>query len=76
LEGLGAAGEDRALNAIAFKDVNQLRSVVEGRQEEAIAFNGVAGHGHSSALELLLVGVPTLNQASLGLDPLARLQSL
>ena len=65
----------------ALNDVEDLGCVEEGRQEEALALDGVAGRGHAYALELLLhlggaLDVPVLADAGLALDPAGWLHGL
>lgn len=49
-------------------DVDELRSVSEGREEQAVGLDDVADDGDTGAPELVLVGIPGLDDAGLALD--------
>lgn len=60
----------------ALKNKEDERCVQEGRQQEASSLDGMAGGLNSCTLKLILfliLDIPVLADASLGLDPAIRL---
>lgn len=68
LEGLGAPGDHGSEQPLSSDDVEELRCIVVVGQQEASGLDEIPDGGDSGALELLVVAVPELGPAGLGVE--------
>lgn len=64
----GTTSKPGAEKTLTLHNVHKLRCVRVRRQNKSVAPHSVANHGHTSALELLVVRVPPLYDSTFGLN--------